>query len=77
MRSTGNSRAGLMAAMAIAMLGAGHVVAEPVPLRHAGKGNNHRPTPPRRNTALAREIAEHNEAVERQKAEKKAGKRGR
>lgn len=77
MRSSGNSRASLMAAMAIAMMGAGHAVAEPVPLRHAGSGNNRRPTPPRRDTALAREIAEHNEAVERRKAEKKARKLGR
>ena len=77
MRSSGNSRASLMAAMAIAMMGAGHAVAEPVPLRHAGSGNNRRPTPPRRDTALAREIAELNGAVERRKAEKKARKLGR
>ena len=77
MRSSGNSRASLMAAMAIAMMGAGHAIAEPVPLRHAGGGNNRRPTPPRRDTALAREIAEHNEAVARRKAEKMARRRAR
>ena len=32
----------------------------------------YRPTLAKRNTALQREIAEHNEAVERRKAEKKA-----
>ena len=35
---------------------------------------NQLPPPPCRDTALAREIAEHNEAVERRKAEKKARK---
>ncbi|MBK9497455.1 MAG: hypothetical protein IPO08_23615 [Xanthomonadales bacterium] len=77
MRISGNSRASLMAAMAIAMMGACHAIAESVPLRHAGSGNNRRPTPPRSDTALAREIAEHNEAVERRKADKKARKLGR
>lgn len=74
MRSSGNGRASLMAAMAIAMMGAGQAVAELGSLRSAGSGNNRRPTPPRRDTALAREIAEHNEAVERRKAEKKSRK---
>lgn len=37
-------------------------------------GEGRQPTPPRRDTAKAREIAEWNEAVERRKAEKKARK---
>lgn len=69
-----SSRANLMAAMALALTNAGFAIAEPVPLRHAGSGNNRRPTPPRQDTALAREIAEHNAAVERRRAEKKARK---
>jgi hypothetical protein len=61
----------------IAAMGAGMDVAGPaLRMRDAGSGNNRRSTPPRMDTALAREIAEHNEAVERRKAEKKAAKRG-
>ena len=44
-------------------------------LRTAGSGNNHRPTPPRMDTALQREIAAHNAAVDRRKAEKRARKK--
>ena len=65
-----------MAAAMIAAMGAGANVAGP-PLRSAGSGNNRWPTPPRVDTALSREIAEHNEAVARRKAEKKARKYGR
>ena len=36
--------------------------------------SGHRPTPPKRDTELQREIAAHNEAVEKRKAEKKARK---
>ena len=61
------TRSALLAASALAM----------PTLRSAGGGNNRRPTPPRLDTALAREIAEHNEAVERRKAEKQAAKRAR
>lgn len=67
----------MIAVMAMAMMEAGPQVVEPMPLRHAGSGNNRRPSPPRRDTELAREIAEHNEAVERRKAEKKARKLAR
>lgn len=71
MRST---RASSLAAIAmIAAMGAGLDVAGP-PLRSAGSGNNRRPTPPRMDTALAREIAEHNAAVDRRKAEKRTRK---
>jgi hypothetical protein len=46
-------------------------------LRTAGIGNNRRPTPPRMDTALAREIAEHNAEVDRRKAEKRLAKDAR
>ena len=75
MRSTRN--ASLMAAMAIAMMGAGHAVETGVTLRSAGSGNNRRPTPPKRETALQREIAEWNAAVEERKAAKRDRKRSR
>ena len=65
--------AGLMATAMIAGTGASLDVLGP-PLRSA---SNHRPRPPRTDTALAREIAEHNAAVERRKTEKKARKQGR
>lgn len=69
-----NSRhASMMAVAMIAAMGAGMDVPGP-PLRHAGEGNNRRPTPPRRNTELEREIADHNAAVDARKAEKRARK---
>lgn len=73
MRSS--TRGSLLAAAAIAMMGAGmaQAVAGPT-LRSAGSGNNRRPTPPRRDTEQDREVAAWNEAVERRKAEKKAAK---
>ena len=76
MRSLRINRAGLMAAAMIAAMGAGMDVAGP-PLRSAGSGNNRKPTPPRMDTELQREIAAWNEAVERRKAEKQAAKRAR
>lgn len=76
MRGQGNERSSLLAAAAIAMMGAGLDVPGP-PLRSAGSGNNRRPTPPRMDTELQREIAAHNEAVERRKAEKRARKLAR
>ena len=70
--------ANLMAALALAMVAGTGQAAQAMPtLRTAGDGNNRHPTPPRRDTALAREIAEHNAAVERRKAEKRARKMGR
>lgn len=75
MRST---RSALMAATALSIFAGMDALAGAVPtLRSAGSGNNRRPTPPRVDTALAREIAEHNDAVERRKAEKKAAKHAR
>jgi len=66
MRSSRHSS--LMAAMAIAMMGAGHAVEPAVTLRSAGSGNNRRPHKPKRDTAQAAEIAEWNDAVEARKA---------
>jgi hypothetical protein len=74
MRIIGNNRVGLMAAAMIAARGAG-TVAMPAPRK--GSARAHRPTPPRLDTAQAREIAEHNAAVDRRKAEKKAAKLAR
>ena len=65
-----------MAATMIAAMGAGLNVLEP-PLRSSGSGNNRRPTPPKIDTDLQREIAAHNEAVDRRRAEKQAAKRAR
>ena len=76
MRSTQN--ASLMAAMALAMVAAGPAIPEPPPtLRSAGSGNNRKPTPPKRDTALQREIADWNAAVEERKAAKRDRKRSR
>jgi hypothetical protein len=76
MRSSRNG--GLMAALAIALAGAGAAVAaQSAPLRSAGSGNNRRPHQPKRDTALQREIADHNAAVEARQAAKRDRKRGR
>ena len=72
MSFTRNSSLTPIAAM-IAAMGAGLDVPGPT-LRSAGSGNNRRPTPPRRDTALEREIADHNAAVDARKAEKRARK---
>lgn len=45
-------------------------------LRRQGHREGYRPTPPRRDTEQAREIADWNEAVEKRKVEKKARKAG-
>jgi hypothetical protein len=75
MRSSRNS--GLMAILAAAMLTSGHGEAGPVlTLRSAGSGNKRRPHQPKRNTALEREIADHNAAVEAKKQAKRDRKRG-
>jgi hypothetical protein len=67
-----------MAAMAIAALSASAAATvQPAPLRNAWRGTNFRPTPPKTDTALDREIAAWNEAVDAAKAEKKAAKRAR
>ena len=76
MRSSGNSRASLLAMAAIAMMGAGAAQAA-MPAPRKGGNRGYKPNPPRLDSALAREIAEHNAAVERRKAEKKARKLAR
>ncbi len=78
MRDSGNRRASMMAALSLAMLAAGSPVAQAAPtLRTAGDGNNRRPTPPRRDTALEREIADWNAAVEARKQAKALAKQRR
>ncbi len=74
MRSSRNS--GLMAALAIALAGVGAKVAQLVSLRDAGSGNNRKSHRPKRGTALEREIADHNAAVEAKKRSKRERKRG-
>ena len=75
MRSTRHSS--LLAAAMIMAIGDGNLVG--VASRPTGNVTNadpnpHRPRPPKSNTALQREIAAHNDAVEARKAEKKARK---
>lgn len=78
MRSSGNGRASLIAAMAVAMMGAG-LAQVSMPATRKGSSRDYDPPAPKRKpaTKLVREIAEHNEAVERRKAEKKARKLAR
>lgn len=70
------NRSGLLAVSMIAAMGAGLDVAGP-PLRFAGSGNNRRPTPPKMDTELQREIAAHNAAVDERNAVKRRAKRRR
>ena len=74
MRST---RSALLAASVMAMVGGLGAAAQAMPAPRKGSARDY--TPRRvavnaENSALAREIAEHNAAVERRKAEKKARK---
>lgn len=78
MRSTRHSS--LMAAAMIMAMGAGHhvgVASRPTVNVTNADPNPYRPRPPKRNTELQREIADHNDAVEARKAEKKARKANR
>ena len=75
MRSTRHSI--MMAAAMIMAIGDGNLVgvaSRPTGNRTNAEPNPYRPHPPKRNTALQREIAAHNDAVEARKAEKKARK---
>lgn len=64
----------LLAAAILSTLAA----SEPMPQRTAETfSSRYRPAPPKRDTAMDREIAEWNEAVERRKAKKRARKAGR
>jgi hypothetical protein len=74
MRSFGNPRASLMAAMAIALAGNGLAQAA-MPAPRKGGHRDYKPSPPRLDSAVARAIADHNAEVDRRKAEKKARKR--
>lgn len=71
MRSTRDS---LMAVAMIAAMGAGHDLPGPALRSFASR---YRPAPPRQDTEMAREIAEHNREVDRRKAEKRAAKLAR
>ena len=76
MRSLGSTRAGLMAMMAIALAGNGLAQAA-MPAARKGGNRDYKPNPPLLDSAVAREIAEHNAEVDRRKAEKKARKGAR
>jgi hypothetical protein len=66
--------AGLLAA-AMLLAATGRDIPKHVQRLHdAGQGHTHRSTPPKMDTELQREIAEHNAAVDRRKAEKHARK---
>lgn len=70
MRSSKLTAATLLGIAALAMAGTGTSVG-----RNAKHSSiRYRPTPPKMDTDLAREIAEHNAAVERRKVEKRAAK---
>ncbi len=77
MRSFGSTRAGLMAMMAIALAGNGLAQAAMPAPRRGGNRDYNNPLPLRLDSAVAREIAEHNAEVDRRKAEKKARKLAR
>lgn len=70
MRDSKPSSLLMMAAASMAIAGLGPGLTGVLPPHRSG----HRPTPPKRSTELQREIADHNEAVEARKAEKKARK---
>ena len=72
MRSTRSSLLAVTALMTMAS--SSLAIAEPPSLRSVGSGNNRRPTPPRQDTELQREIAAHNAAVDARKAAKRAAK---
>ena len=73
MRSGNPRMNGLLAAAALML--AGSSAAAAMPSLKTAHRDGHRPTPARRDTAMQREIAEHNAAVEARKAEKRAKKR--
>lgn len=71
-----SNRLGLASA-AMLMLAASSTAQAALPAPRKGSARDYKPTPPRQDGALAQEIAAHNEAVERLKAEKKARKQAR
>ena len=71
MRSS--TRSSMLAAATLAMLAVGDAMPPP----RKGSARAYKPTPAKRDTAQAREIAEHNAEVDRRKAEKKAAKLAR
>lgn len=79
MRSSGNRLASLMGAAQLEAPASGGPAADLAAptLRTAGQDNNRRPTPPRTSTALQRETAEWNAAVEARKQAKALAKQRR
>lgn len=72
-----NTRSALMAATVLSVVAGMGALAEALPAPRKGGNRDYKPNPPRMDSALAREIAEHNEAVARRKAEKMARKMAR
>lgn len=71
-----NSKLGL-AATALMMMAGVRAIGESMPAPRKGSNRDYKPSRTKQpDTALAREIAEHNAEVDRKKAEKKARKRG-
>jgi hypothetical protein len=66
----------LVAALALATAAGMGAAQAAMPAPRKGGSRDYTPNPPRVDSALAREIAEHNAAVERRRAEKMA-RRGR
>ena len=69
--------AGLLAAAVLLSTAARDIPQHVQSLRNAGEGPTRRRTPPKMDTELQREIAEHNRQVEYRKAEKRARKAAR
>ena len=67
----------MMAAIALATVAGMGAAQAAMPAPRKGGGRDYKPNLPRLDSALAREIAEHNEAVARRKAEKMARKMAR
>ena len=74
-----NMRSSLLAASVLAMVSGLGAAAQAMPAPRKGSSRDYDPPAPRRKAAtqLEREIAEHNEAVDRRKAEKRAAKMDR
>ena len=69
-----NSNRLMTAAMLCTVAGLGGIFAAEPQSRTAGSGYKRQPAWMRRDTELAREIAEHNAAVDRRRAEKRLAK---
>jgi len=72
-----NTKSAMLAASMLAMVGGLSAADQAMPAPRNGRNRDYKPTTPCQDSALAREIAEHNATVERRKAEKMAAKRAR